>query len=43
MAAAAFDKVAELTEVLRADGHEITRLDLGGGLAPRPAAYKVGG
>ncbi|NPD14249.1 diaminopimelate decarboxylase [Xinfangfangia sp. D13-10-4-6] len=29
---AAFDKVAELTEVLRADGHEITRLDLGGGL-----------
>ncbi|MBL4806963.1 MAG: diaminopimelate decarboxylase, partial [Rhodobacteraceae bacterium] len=28
----AFTKVAELTEVLRADGHEITRLDLGGGL-----------
>ena len=30
--AAAYAKVAELTEVLRADGHEITRLDLGGGL-----------
>ncbi|WP_322894385.1 MULTISPECIES: diaminopimelate decarboxylase [unclassified Yoonia] len=29
---AAYAKVAELTEVLRADGHEITRLDLGGGL-----------
>ena len=29
---AAYKKVAELTEVLRADGHEITRLDLGGGL-----------
>ncbi len=29
---AAFTKVAELTEELRADGHEITRLDLGGGL-----------
>ncbi|MEJ6709424.1 MAG: diaminopimelate decarboxylase [Amylibacter sp.] len=29
---AAFKKVAELTEVLRADGHEIIRLDLGGGL-----------
>ena len=28
----AYKKVAELTEVLRADGHEITRLDLGGGL-----------
>jgi len=28
----AFQKVAELTEMLRADGHEITRLDLGGGL-----------
>ena len=28
----AFNKVAELTEVLRADGHEISRLDLGGGL-----------
>ncbi len=29
---AAYIKVAELTEALRADGHEITRLDLGGGL-----------
>jgi diaminopimelate decarboxylase len=29
---AAYAKVAELTEALRADGHEITRLDLGGGL-----------
>lgn len=28
----AYAKVAELTEQLRADGHEITRLDLGGGL-----------
>ncbi len=28
----AFLKVAELTEVLRADGHDIRRLDLGGGL-----------
>ena len=28
----AYRKVAELTEQLRADGHEITRLDLGGGL-----------
>ncbi|MEM9434253.1 MAG: diaminopimelate decarboxylase [Pseudomonadota bacterium] len=28
----AFEKVAELTEQLRADGHDITRLDLGGGL-----------
>ncbi|MCT4609314.1 MAG: diaminopimelate decarboxylase [Pelagimonas sp.] len=28
----AYGKVAELTEALRADGHEITRLDLGGGL-----------
>ena len=28
----AFQKVAELTELLRADGHEISRLDLGGGL-----------
>ncbi|NOR31666.1 MAG: diaminopimelate decarboxylase [Sulfitobacter sp.] len=28
----AYDKVAELTEVLRADGHTIKRLDLGGGL-----------
>ena len=30
--AAAYRKVAELTEVLRADGHDIRRLDLGGGL-----------
>ncbi|MGB0900158.1 diaminopimelate decarboxylase [Halocynthiibacter sp.] len=29
---AAYQKVAELTEDLRAQGHEITRLDLGGGL-----------
>jgi diaminopimelate decarboxylase len=29
---AAYEKVAELTRILRADGHEITRLDLGGGL-----------
>jgi diaminopimelate decarboxylase len=28
----AYEKVAELTGQLRADGHEITRLDLGGGL-----------
>ncbi len=28
----AYQKVAELTEQLRADGHEIERLDLGGGL-----------
>jgi len=28
----AYQKVAELTEVLRADGHDIIRLDLGGGL-----------
>lgn len=28
----AYHKVAELTEMLRADGHTITRLDLGGGL-----------
>ncbi|MEJ6395705.1 diaminopimelate decarboxylase [Gymnodinialimonas sp. 2305UL16-5] len=28
----AYNKVAELTHQLRADGHEITRLDLGGGL-----------
>jgi len=28
----AYAKVAELTETLRADGHTITRLDLGGGL-----------
>ena len=29
---AAYAKVAELTETLRADGHDIRRLDLGGGL-----------
>jgi len=29
---AAYEKVAELTRQLREDGHEITRLDLGGGL-----------
>ncbi len=29
---AAYQKVAELTEQLRADGHDIKRLDLGGGL-----------
>ena len=29
---AAYKKVADLTETLRADGHEIIRLDLGGGL-----------
>ena len=34
----AFRKVAELTEQLRADGHEISRLDLGGGLGI-PYAY----
>ncbi len=28
----AYQKVAELTEILRADGHDIRRLDLGGGL-----------
>jgi diaminopimelate decarboxylase len=28
----AYEKVADLTEQLRADGHEISRLDLGGGL-----------
>ncbi len=28
----AYEKVAALTETLRADGHEISRLDLGGGL-----------
>jgi diaminopimelate decarboxylase len=46
---AAYLKVAELTEQLRSDGHEITRLDLGGGLGipyarsndapPSPAEY----
>jgi diaminopimelate decarboxylase len=30
--ALAYRKVAELTKILRADGHEIKRLDLGGGL-----------
>lgn len=30
--AAAYGKVADLTETLRADGHDIQRLDLGGGL-----------
>ena len=28
----AYEKVAELTQLLRADGHDIRRLDLGGGL-----------
>jgi diaminopimelate decarboxylase len=46
---AAFRRVAELVRTLRADGHSITRLDLGGGLGvpyiednqppPDPAAY----
>jgi len=46
---AAFSRVAELVSVLRADGHAIDRLDLGGGLGipyepdaptpPDPAAY----
>ncbi|MBV9046429.1 MAG: diaminopimelate decarboxylase, partial [Alphaproteobacteria bacterium] len=46
---AAFTKVVELAKVLRADGHTISRLDLGGGLGvpyitnneppPDPAAY----
>jgi diaminopimelate decarboxylase len=45
----AYQRVAELTEVLRADGHDIRRLDLGGGLGipymrdnaapPLPADY----
>ena len=45
----AFKKVVELTGLLRADGHKITRLDLGGGLGvpyvtdneppPDPSAY----
>ncbi|MBV1895415.1 MAG: diaminopimelate decarboxylase [Rhodobacteraceae bacterium] len=34
----AYQKVAELTETLRADGHDIRRLDLGGGLGI-PYAY----
>jgi diaminopimelate decarboxylase len=47
----AYQKVAELVEILRADGHEITRLDLGGGLGipytqsnerpPLPTEYGV--
>jgi diaminopimelate decarboxylase len=46
---AAFERLAELIAVLRADGHRITRADLGGGLGvpyrldntppPDPAAY----
>ena len=46
---AAFQRVAELVAILRADGHNITRLDLGGGLGvpyensnmppPDPDAY----
>jgi diaminopimelate decarboxylase len=46
---AAFRRVGELVQTLRADGHSITRLDLGGGLGvpyiednqppPDPAAY----
>ncbi len=46
---AAYTKVAELAEMLRAEGHEISRLDLGGGLGipyeatndapPLPAEY----
>ncbi|MBV9418594.1 MAG: diaminopimelate decarboxylase [Alphaproteobacteria bacterium] len=46
---AAFTKVVELAKILRADGHTISRLDLGGGLGvpyitnneppPDPAAY----
>jgi len=46
---AAFRRAAELVAILRADGHQITRLDLGGGLGvpyensnmppPDPAAY----
>jgi diaminopimelate decarboxylase len=45
----AFSKIADLARALRADGHSITRLDLGGGLGvpyqmdnlppPDPAAY----
>ena len=37
--ALAYRKVAELTETLRADGHDIRRLDLGGGLG---IPYQVG-
>ena len=44
---AAFTRIAALVEVLRADGHDIRRLDLGGGLGipyrdetpPPPSAY----
>jgi diaminopimelate decarboxylase len=46
---AAFTRIVELAQVLRADGHDIARLDLGGGLGvpyrtdntppPEPAAY----
>ena len=44
---AAFARIAKLVEVLRADGHDIRRLDLGGGLGipyrdetpPPPSAY----
>jgi diaminopimelate decarboxylase len=47
---AAFSKVAELTAALRADGHDIRRLDLGGGLgipyrrtnAPPPLPFDYG-
>ncbi|MFO1210007.1 MAG: diaminopimelate decarboxylase [Amaricoccus sp.] len=47
---AAFAKVAELTRALRADGHDIRRLDLGGGLgipyrrtnAPPPLPFDYG-
>jgi len=43
----AFDRVHELVQQLRAEGHDITRVDLGGGLGipydgnipPEPAAY----
>ena len=39
---AAYRKVAELTDVLRADGHAIERLDLGGGLGiPYTASNEV--
>ncbi|WP_114965727.1 diaminopimelate decarboxylase [Alkalilacustris brevis] len=39
---AAFSKVAELTRALRADGHTIERLDLGGGLGiPYAASNEV--
>ncbi len=39
---AAYRRVAELTEVLRADGHRIDRLDLGGGLGiPYTASNEV--